>query len=102
MKFPVRVEIPATSKARVLLLGVKMTLKRLAVKLELSTQVLREEDWMRRSVAAAVEMRESIEVDATKGESVEKRMMGDYVGIDGPVREWWWLWWWLWLWWCCK
>jgi len=61
----------------VLLSGVKTTLNKLAVKLELSWQVLRDLDSINR-MAEAPESRERKDVTKTKGESNnEDRMMAD-------------------------
>tara|TARA_R110002060_G_scaffold25879_1_gene35412 strand:- start:510 stop:743 length:234 start_codon:yes stop_codon:yes gene_type:complete len=68
-------ETPTTSNVRVLLFGVKTTLKRLAVKLELSWQVLRDFDSINLT-AEAPEKRERIERIEMKGESnIEDRMI---------------------------
>jgi hypothetical protein len=68
-------ETPTTSKVSVKLSGVKTTLKRLAVKLELSWHALRDFDSINR-VAEVPERRERKGVSKTKGESIiEDRMM---------------------------
>ena len=68
-------ETPTTSKVSVKLSGVKTTLKRLAVKLELSWHVLRDFDSINR-MADAPERRERKDASKTKGESnIEDRMM---------------------------
>jgi len=68
-------ETPTTSKVRVLLFGVKTTLKRLAVKLELSWQVFRDLDSINLT-AEAPERRERRERVKMKGESnIEDRML---------------------------
>ncbi len=68
-------ETPTTSKVSVKLLGVKTTLKRLAVKLELSWHVLRDFDSINR-VAEAPERMERRDVSKTRGESnIENCMM---------------------------
>lgn len=59
-----------------LLFGVKTTLNRLAVKLELSWQVLRDFDSISR-MADALENKESIVVNKTKGVSIVDLMVRD-------------------------
>ena len=67
-------ETPTTSKVMVLFSGVKTTLKRLAVKLELSWQVFRDLDSINLSAEApeSRERRESVEI---KGESNDEDRM---------------------------
>jgi hypothetical protein len=68
-------ETPTTSKVSVKLSGVKTTLKRLAVKLELSWHALRDFDSINR-MAEVPERRERKDVSRTKGESdIEDRMV---------------------------
>jgi hypothetical protein len=68
-------ETPTTSKVSVKLSGVKTTLKRLAVKLELSWHALRDFDSINRT-AEVPERRERKDVSKTKGENnIEGRMM---------------------------
>lgn len=67
-------ETPTISNDTVLLLGVKTTLNKLAVKLELSWHVFREEDLSSLS-AEAYWVRERMEVIAIIGDSSERRMM---------------------------
>ena len=68
-------DTPTTSKVIVLLLGVKTTLNKLAVKLEFCWHALREFDSINRT-AEAPERRERSVVKKTNGESnIEDRMM---------------------------
>ena len=69
-------DTPMTSKVIVLLLCVKTTLNKLAVKLEFCWQALREFDSINRTAAEAPERRERSVVKKTNGESnIEDRMM---------------------------
>jgi hypothetical protein len=68
-------DTPTTSKVIVLLLGVKTTLNKLAVKLEFCWHALRDCDSINRT-AEAPERRERSVVKKTNGESnIEDRMM---------------------------
>jgi hypothetical protein len=75
------------SKVSVRFPGVKTTLNKLAVRLELAWHVLRELDSIK-SMAAAVERRERREVRKTKGEhSTEDRMMAVIIALLMPSRR---------------
>jgi hypothetical protein len=67
-------ETPTISNDTVWLSGVKTTLNKLAVKLELSWQVLREEDLSSFS-AEAYWAKERMDMMAITGDSSERRMM---------------------------
>jgi hypothetical protein len=67
-------ETPTISKVRVRLLGVNTTLKRLAVKLELSWHVLRDFDSINR-VPETPGRRDRKDVTKTRGDNIEYRMM---------------------------
>ena len=78
-------------KSTDLLLGVKTTLKRLAVKLELAWQGLSDLDSINcrpPMLAFAPESRERMDMKVVRGERIEKRIMGYYVRRYA-VAAWW-------------
>jgi hypothetical protein len=79
-------ETPTISNVSVKLFGVKTTLNRLAVKLELSWQVLRDFDSINR-IAEAPENSERRDVRNTKGESINEDLMMVIVSRKMPSRR---------------
>lgn len=79
---PETADTPTTSNVTVRLLGVKMTLNRLAVKLEFAWQGLSDFDSINcrpPMFALTPESRERRDIKVTKGESIEDRMVGNYL-----------------------
>jgi hypothetical protein len=66
--------------------AVKTTLNKLAVKFEFSMQVLSDEDWSIREAPTMLGRHDRNDMVATKGDSVEKRMISTVSRTTGRLK----------------